>query len=197
MNAEQAEALRPVAEALMKLGYDGDTTAVWDAALRMVWVPDLAEDMLAFAALAPGQRTLGQPMLQRPLAEGLTVSSLMSGYTFDAAGAFLMGSALITHPTESQAMLAEIRANGRTIISPDGSYAHITVPAGVAAPLVVPRGGEDVFLPATNEAAEWDAPAPPLPIVVPAAAPSAFCVRCGARLAPGDRFCRGCGSPVT
>jgi hypothetical protein len=107
------------------------------------------------------------------------VASLLSGYAFNGSGAFLMGAALVSHTAETLAMLQQIRENGRTIIAPDGTYSHITVPAGMVAGATTPREGEDVILPATNDTAR-----------------TAFCTRCGAPLSSGDRFCRTCGATV-
>jgi hypothetical protein len=190
MRPEQVQALQPVADALVKLGYDGAPEEVWDAVLRMVWIPELVTDMLAFAALSADQRHTAQPMLQRPLPEGFTVASLIADYAFNGAGAFLMGAALVSHTAETLEMLRIIRENGRGIRTPDGAYAHIRVPAGMPAGASAPPAGEDIVLPATNED-ESEAP-----VAVAAAHRAAFCGRCGTPVAPGTRFCGKCGAPV-
>jgi len=51
MDAAKQAALTPIASALGALGYRNET--VWDAALRMSWVPDLAADLQAYAAAGP------------------------------------------------------------------------------------------------------------------------------------------------
>ena len=118
MDAALQARLTPIATALRQLGYTDDI--VWDAALRMSWVPDLAADLQAYAAAGPAAGP-NHPSALRPLPEGYTVGYLMTGYGFSPTEAFLMGAALITHTSEALAMLQEVYHHGRSMRQADGS----------------------------------------------------------------------------
>lgn len=195
MDAAQQATLTPIASALGALGYRNDT--VWDAALRMSWVPDLAADLQAYAA-AGATAGPNHPSALRPLPEGYTVGYLMTGYGFSPTEAFLMGAALITHTAEAQTMLQEIYHHGRSVRQPDGTYRTVYPPAAVQA--AAPRQSDPSFrdvetielldLPAAVATrAETAAPRA-------TTARGAYCESCGQPLAPDAAFCESCGAEV-
>lgn len=193
MDAALQTALTPIATALGALGYRNDT--VWDAALRMSWVPDLAGDLQAYAA-AGAAAGPNHPSALRPLPQGHTVSYLMTGYGFSPTEAFLMGAALITHTPEAQAMLQEVYHHGRSVRQADGSYRTVYPPAAIQA--AAPRQSDPSFRDA--ETIELvDLPAESGPAAAPAratTAPGAFCTACGKPLTPDAAFCESCGARV-
>lgn len=195
MDAALQATLTPIATALGALGYRSDT--VWDAALRMSWVPDLAADLQAYAAAGPAAGPNHASAL-RPLAEGYTVSYLMTGYGFSPTGAFLMGAALITHTAEALAMLQEIYHHGRSVRQPDGSYRTVYPPAAIQA--AAPRQSDPLFRDAeTIEILDLPAAvATPAETAAPRAttARGTYCESCGQPLAPDAVFCGSCGAKV-
>lgn len=201
MDAALQATLTPIATALGALGYRSDT--VWDAALRMSWVPELATDMQAYAA-AGAAAGPNHPSALRPLTDGYTVGYLMTGYGFSPTEAFLMGAALITHTAEAQAMLQEVYHHGRSVRQADGSYRTVYPPAAIQA--AAPRHSDPAFrdaetieildLPAEG-ARPADAPPPAAPAAGRATtAPGAYCESCGKPLAPDAAFCESCGAKV-
>lgn len=164
----------PLLQPLVRLGYPPDL--VWDAAYRLSWAPEIAEDLLTYVAAADASGGAGvpweHPSLTRPLPGGFTVARLMSGYGFAPTGAFLMAQALVTHTDEAMAVLERLLQEGRYTLDADGVYRHELVPEAV--PPDAAAGGADAG------AVE---------------AGPAFCMGCGARLSPGDAFCAGCGRP--
>lgn len=199
MDAATQATLTPIATALGQLGYRNDT--VWDAALRLSWVPELAADLLAYAA-AGAAAGPNHPSALRPLPEGHTVSYLMTGYGLSPTEAFLMGAALITHTAEAQTMLQRIYHEGRSIRRPDGSYRVIYPPAAVQA--ATPRQSDPSFrdaetielldLPAEGATVATATPATDAPRATTAR--GAFCERCGQPLAADAAFCESCGAKV-
>jgi len=201
MDAAKQAALTPIASALGALGYRNET--VWDAALRMSWVPDLAADLQAYAAAGPAAGP-NHPSALRPLPEGYTVSYLMTGYGFSPTEAFLMGAALVTHTAEALAMLQEVYHHGRSVRQADGSYRVVYPPAAiqVAAPVSSDPSFRDeetielLDLPAEDDSSA-SGPAAAAPASVrPTTASGAFCERCGKPLVPGAAFCESCGAKV-
>lgn len=179
MDAALQAMLTPIAAALGALGYRDQL--VWDAALRMSWVPELAADLQAYASAGAAAGPT-HPAALRPLADGHTVGYLMTGYGFSPTEAFLMGAALITHTAEAQAMLQDVYHHGRSVRQPDGSYRTVYPPAAVQA---APRPPSD---PAFRDAETVEL------LDLPAPAPGAFCERCGKPLASGAAFCESCGA---
>lgn len=136
LTPQEQEQLRPIAEALLAMGYQ-PADMVWDAAVRMSFAPDLLPDFFSYAGRfsaaggrmpAPWQDTAGQ------LPGGYTVETLMRDYLLAPTGAWLMAAALISHTAEAQAALEKIVVDGMTVVEPDGSLAIREVPAAARYP---------------------------------------------------------------
>ncbi|MDO8846789.1 MAG: zinc ribbon domain-containing protein [Coriobacteriia bacterium] len=188
MDAALQAKLAPIAAALGALGYSDDI--VWDAALRMSWVPDLASDLQAYAA-AGAAAGPNHPSAMRPLNEGYTVSYLMTGYGFSPTEAFLMGAALITHTSEALTMLQEIYHHGRSMRRADGSYRIVYPPAAVQA---APAPTSDPAFRDEETIELLDIPAEGAPVSPATTASVAFCTACGKPLTAGAAFCESCGA---
>ncbi|NJD02873.1 MAG: hypothetical protein FIA99_09850 [Ruminiclostridium sp.] len=123
-------AIDSITEALKKLGYP--VQGLKDAAVRLSWVPALAGDLVEYVKMGAPAVTGGAPVPQvllRPLNDGFTVALLMTDYLLEPTGAFLMGSALITHRDEALGMLEKIVLDGVSVRNPNGSFENMDVPA--------------------------------------------------------------------
>ncbi|MRS11921.1 MAG: zinc ribbon domain-containing protein [Actinobacteria bacterium] len=189
MDARKQARLTPIATALGQLGYTDPL--VWDAALRMSWVPDLAADLQAYAA-AGAAAGPGHPSALRSLPEGYTVGYLMTAYGFSPTEAFLMGAALITHTTEAIEALKQYYHHGRSATRPDGSYAIVYPPAAASA---APHRASDPAFRDSEEVEILDLPVEPGAAGRSAAA-NVFCTACGKALTAGTAFCESCGAKV-
>jgi hypothetical protein len=134
----------PVAEALVKLGYQ-PKNGVWNAALRMARTPDLAKDMMIF--VNAGQPAINYQesvpkILFRALPLGYSIATLIQDFGLKPVGAFLIASDLIVNPAATKALLDGFARNGVWITDPSGKHSLYTPPASARVPGAGPADAE-------------------------------------------------------
>jgi hypothetical protein len=182
--------------ALIRLGYSRESL-LWDAALRMARTPELAGDMIAYAASgqpAPDFEKKTPATLFRPLPEYYNVALLMRDFAFKPVGAFLLASDLLSDPGTTTALLRTFIQDGYWVDAPDGKH-ELRYPPVAKKYSRCPEC--DAVLFTDNQTCqecgtvlkdEHAAPAAPAPAVI--------CRTCNSPVMRGNRFCSTCGSPV-
>ncbi len=103
------------------------------AARHLLRVKSLAEDFAAYVnAGSPPVQPYGEPQppsLSRPLPEGFTVGTLMSGFSQDLVTAFFLAVDLYLDPKRVLSHLEAILQNGITNRTETGAWQLFTVPA--------------------------------------------------------------------